>query len=149
MEKVVLEGMSTHQNTVTVVTKLWDRLLFLGESYLYISNFKSVWTSLNFPFALLSLHQPQHCQLWLASLFQAISSIMGAVSWVPLRPGACWDVLRTVSLCHIVLPVFLVREEQYWPRGRYRKIRKEFRISSKFGFLCCSLYQLLIAIPSF
>ena len=62
-----------------------------------------VLTALNFPFALVSLHQPQRCQLWPASPFQAISSIVGAVNWVLLRPRAYWRCSEdSVHLSHII-----------------------------------------------
>lgn len=108
---------------------LWYQLPFSEKSSLCVSDLKpcldralaccaarqtgtgitltaSVLTSLNLPFALVSLHQPQHRQLWPASPFRAISSIVGAVSWVPLRPGA-WGRCSedSVHLSHIITSV--------------------------------------------
>lgn len=126
MEKAVLEGMSTGQKmpkllvmcTKKLVPKLWYRLLLSEEAHLISQILSRAWTeigmtlttsvltSLSFPFALVSLHQPQHCQLWPASPFWAISSIMGTVNWVPLRPGACrWCSEDSVHLSHIITSV--------------------------------------------
>lgn len=97
---------------VMAVTIPWFQMPLLGESHLYISNFKSflnralacvavyqpgmgitltvsVLTSRNFLFALVSPHQPKHCQLRPVSSFRVISSILRTVNWVPLSPGAC------------------------------------------------------------
>lgn len=150
-----------------MVTMLWYQLLLSGESYLHISNFKqclnralacfavyltgigialtvSVLTFRNFPFTQVSLHQLSHCQLWPASS-RAISSIMGTVNWVPLRPGACWRRSEDNVICHILLLVFLnpvAREEQFWPRGRFIESEKSL------GFLA-SLISLAEACTTF
>lgn len=158
-----------------MVTMLWYQLSLSWESYLYVSNLSHAWTGLwpvlQYVRQELGLHwqslfwHPEISHLpWSLCISPSIASSgrpllfeQSHPSW-ELSIGCLWglglaeDILRTMSICHILLSVFLnpvVREERIWPRGRYRESSKEPKISSKSDFLCWSLYQLSIVISSF